>query len=681
MTEFTNWRVISEKADTKGDNSGQVTVDTSNLDNQSNSLTANGITLTELDEITDALAGSAKDIKKLRSVAKKVNEGKSLLDDSQSRNLLDGSARGLQSKDLQWAVSSSVPEGISPAVPKTELSKENSSFFNDLVQSVKHTENDNYLENGKGSIAVMNNFSSEDWIRIREKMEDNSATTSHLPEIQILEVEDTKTENAEEVDTEISIKKTEEGLVTEDKIAGITTTTKDGVTIAEMEDGVSVTRDSNSGRTIYEENGERIYEQLADGRRLITLDAEDGYDIATTENGVEIRKDGEVITTVMRQYTWQESDEGVVASVRGAKTPEEALAMLRRYKDLTTTDKDIILARTGGASLVRNGKIVADFEHDEAGKLTEAKFYVSENKQLVRTGDGQILIREPNKQDIALNDEQLTYIIENLGDNAKFIGQALSSLRKGTAVDLGNEVSIDVSKDLRGQIGRERQGERIPLRFHVAGSNISTVDAEGLTTTRNNTTGDTTIESPNGKTAHLEPTDGEFNISTEDLELKDGRVTFTDSEVVINKDGSFELANGTTINTDSSVVLSDGTTISGDGRVTRFESSRATLEANQPSQKSLEVYNSFAKSIANSVKGRAKAGAVSLSDIALLRANLSILANYIGFFSQVGNMEVVNTLRSSWALVKASLDEAEPTVKRKQELAKMVRKEEEKRLS
>ncbi|MCB9468809.1 MAG: hypothetical protein H6677_11085 [Candidatus Obscuribacterales bacterium] len=623
----------------------------------------NGLSLKDLEDISESINSKMDDVAKLGRMARsmKQHDFKFNKGEVQDEKKAWGS-RGINSDDLNWALRDVGNEILGPVVKKDEtktcLSKGEADFLSNIVTGSRINLDGAARVNQTDKVLYdSDQFSSEDWSRIREAMDETRSGESHLPSITLTGFE-------RELDKgEPSIKVERDGAETRtyDPETGIRTSTRDGRTVAEVAPDTRVTREGDT--TTYESHGRRIFEQHGN-EKIFRL--KDGTEVHVENGEARMIVDGEPRLIHGLNGMVREMRHGIMVAAREAKTPEAALEAAGQQLDLTTQEKPVMIARAGGLSLVRNGKLVADFaDGGDSDKPPEATFYLSETRKLVRTSDGKLLIKEDGKGDIELSREQIEFLVSKLGDNARFISRTLRSLDMGQSVIYDENLTLDVTRNIQG-ILRNGADRHEDTHFAVDRTGL-TMTEKGATTHYDTNTGVLDHKTADGETISLTPTEKNIDVKTAELEMKDGVVRFEGSNTVINNDGSIDLGNGTTIDTSGNVHL-------GDGRVIQASGQNGERALNQPSEKSLDIYMGFAKSLAASVAGRAASGSVTLSDIAMLKANLSIIGNYMGFFSQLGNLEIVNSLSTSWALVKDSLDKAEPKLREKQEKVQGIQK-------
>lgn len=636
-----------EKAETK---TGSLLLEAANQGPKPNLDSDNGISTKELEEISKSLNDNIGDVVKLGHIAKGLKNVDHSAQKTEHKPTFKKEC--LASDDLTWAIADIQKQMLAPIEKKPDPVKPSLTEELDtgLKKFLPNTEvyrdaNTNFVE-ADNKLYDTSGFTSQDWQRIRTAMQARENDNAILPDISLVEHIGG-----------VEVKKSDRGVHTIDRENDVATLTEDGKTTARLGKDVVITREDD--HTKYESQGRTIYERLGDNH-IARLDDATTFDFEGGKG--TIFKDGKPWASLDMHGIVQERRNAVIIGLRAARTAEEALEEAKVIKDLDSVEKSVILTRPNGLSIVRDGKLVADFDKGEGeGRPPEATFYINENKKLVRTSDGKLLIREKGKDDIELKKEQIEYLISKLGDNAKFISRTLRALEMGESIVVSDQISLNVSGNIQGRV-RNSPEPKEDLHFTVDGQHLTT--SENGTTSRYDTkSGSLDLQLESGKTASITPGKDHIDLKTEDLEIKDGRVTFADSKAVIERDGTIDLGNGSSIKANGDVHLADGSIIKAYGQ--DITNGRQAL--NQPTEKSLEVYMNFAKALASSVAGRAHSGSVSLSDIAMLRANLSIIGNYIGFFSQLGNMEIVNSLSASWALVKSSLDQAEPRVKEKQD--------------
>lgn len=607
--------------------------------------TSDGISLNDIEEITSTLSSNMDDIKMLGDFAKKMSEKKA--DKHDRHKDCDGTEKNsrILAEDLSWAVNSSCMK-----------SRGDESHL-DQKENLKRTMD---VESGKS-------FSHNDLRRIKGLMALNGKDAhDHLPGLSIVDLNNAQANDNLKVTDKIQIKTSDKGTESYDQIHGIRTVTRDGVTYADLTNGGRVTRDSERDTTTYTEDGRKIYELLPNGDSTIGFDERTSFKAG--EKRLAIMDGDKQIGFTDGTLLWMKLDDKISVDVKGAKTAEEALAILKARQNLEGIEETIFLKRRGGVSIVKDGKIVADLSMGRGPDSDpETSLYLSESQMIVRQADGSLLLKTKGQADQALSDEQTKALVESLGENAKYFAELFRSLgmepakalgEKGRAI-LGNQPEQDPSQ------------ASITPTFRFLGDHIETV-VRGSTYIFDSKEGCTTIRNEEGKTAEIRKGENGFDVETDKVKLENGVAKIKGTGVEIDSEGAVKLPNGAEINTRGDITFADGKQILSDGRISHISDnqSKSNLDMKEPTQKSLDTYMSFARGLARSVAGRVKTGSVSLSDVAMLRANLSILGNYMNFFSQTGNLEIVNTINSSWTLVKASLNEAEPLVKWKQEEAK-----------
>lgn len=635
------------------------------LDGIQKSESQNGLSQKDLEDISESINSKMDDVAKLGRMARSMKQHDFKFNKEEVQD--EKKAWGIASEDLSWALSDIGNAILGPTVKKDEtktcLSKGEADFLGKIVSGSRINSDIIVRENQEDKVLYESDqFTADDWSRIREAMDQTRSGDSHLPTITLVGKE---SESGSELDRdEASIKVERDGAETRtyDPETGIRTTTRDGRTVAEVAPDTIVSREGDT--TTYESHGRRIFEQHGN-QKIFRL--KDGTEVHIENGEARMIVDGKPRLIHNLNGMVKEMRHGIMIGTREARTPEEALEAARKQLDLEGQEKPVMIARAGGLSLVRNGKLVADFASGaEAGTPPEATFYLSETRQLVRTSDGKLLIKEAGKDDIELSREQIEFLVSKLGDNARFISRTLRSLDMGHSVIYDENLTLDVTRTIQG-IVRNGPDRRDETHFAVDRTGLTMTEA-GATTSYDTTTGVVDHKTADGETISLTPTERNIDVKTAELEMKDGVVRFQGSDTVINNDGSIDLGNGTTIDTRGNVQLGDGRVIQAAGQ------GQGERALNQPTEKSLEIYMGFAKSLAASVAGRAASGSVTLSDIAMLKANLSIIGNYMGFFSQLGNLEIVNSLSTSWTLVKDSLDKAEPKMREKQEKVQGIQK-------
>lgn len=618
----------------------------------------NGITARDLEEISSSLSNNMDDVVKLGHLAKSMKSISMLDTEDNAPQKIHAPRIGRE--DLKWALSKAGTDVLGERTeirrpdrskPEEEQSSQPDDIalpFGDLTREVKRNPESDRISTTKGLYAD-NRIQPEEWRRIRRAMDfDNKGMDNLLPDLALTESNDS---------SRIRVRETDRGTETYDPESGIRTMTRDGKTVARVGQDVTVSREGD--RTVYKSGDRVIFEQVG-GKKIVAL--ENGGKVEIEGREATVYMDGRPGYKLNTNGAILEHENAVLISARGAKTVEDAVESARLQMDLSSSDKPIVITRSNGMTMVRDGKIIADFFNGSGeGQPQEATFFISADKKLVRTGDGKVLIRTKDKPDVELNREQIDYLLSKLGDKADFIRNTLKALDTGASVVVDENISFTMKRHIEGVVANGPHS-RDALRFAIGTGQFVTREA-GSETRYNTEEGTLHLKTKSGEETVLTPTEKGIDVRNRELEMKDGRVTFTSSDTVINNDGSIELGNGTRIDTSGDVHLLDGTTIKAGSGIERS----GELALNQPTEKSLEIYMNFARSLASSVSARAQSGSVSLSDIAMLKANMSIIANYMGFFSQLGNMEVVNSLRASWSLVKASLDKAEPKMQKRRE--------------
>ncbi|MBI1269370.1 hypothetical protein GC174_02955 [bacterium] len=633
------------------------------LDGIEKSKSQNGLSQKDLEDISESINSKMDDVAKLGRMARSMKQHDFKFNKEEIQD--EKKAWGIASEDLSWALSDIGNAILGPTVKKdktkTCLSEGEAEFLGKIVSGSRINSDGIVRENQEDKVLYESDqFTADDWSRIREAMDQTRTGDSHLPTITLVG----KESESEWDKDDASIKVERDGLETRtyDPETGIRTITRDGRTVAEVAPDTRVSREGDT--TTYESHGRRIFEQHGN-QKIFRL--KDGTEVHVENGEARMIVDGKPRLIHNLNGMVKEMRHGIMVGTREAKTPEEALEAARKQLNLEAQEKPVMIVRAGGLSLVRNGKLVADFANGaEAGTPPEATFYLSETRKLVRTSDGKLLIKEDGKGDIELSREQIEFLVSKLGENARFISRTLRSLDMGQSVIYDENLTLDVTRTIQGTV-RNGPDKRDETHFAVDRTGLTMTEA-GATTSYDTTTGVVNHKTADGETISLSPTDKNIDVKTADLEMKDGVVRFQGSDTVINNDGSIDLGNGTTIDTRGNLRLGDGRIIQASGQ------GQGERALNQPTEKSLEIYMGFAKSLAASVAGRAASGSVTLSDIAMLKANLSIIGNYMGFFSQLGNLEIVNSLSTSWALVKDSLDKAEPKMREKQEKVRGIQK-------
>ncbi|MCA9800938.1 MAG: hypothetical protein KC777_03075 [Cyanobacteria bacterium HKST-UBA02] len=353
--------------------------------------------------------------------------------------------------------------------------------------------------------------------------------------------------------------------------------------------------------------------------------------------------------------------------LRDAKTAEDALEAWRRNKGLLQEGATSILFRDNGASIVDNDKTTINFDVTEKGVRYAMR--IDDKRQLVQDEQGKHFIKEEGKPDIELSEEQVNEIFKPMGRKRAFFEHVMEALKSGRMTLGQTVVTMNRSGD-----GAPSSDSASPESGDLPPVAHTTYEIEN-TSTRDRETFDTdsgTLSLARGdETPAVIDPDHTFNITTSAYRVENDQVIIPGQgegqDVRIEDNGTVHLPNGTTITTGGRISLSDGTTITEAGSI--IDSNGKTIHeagSSEAMTKTMDNYVSFAQSLANSVAARAcSGGTVSLSDIAMINANMSILANFMVFLSNSGDLEAVQSIRNSWGLLKDSLDRAEQNLRDK----------------
>ncbi|MGD9680429.1 MAG: hypothetical protein AB7W16_04530 [Candidatus Obscuribacterales bacterium] len=447
----------------------------------------------------------------------------------------------------------------------------------------------------------------------------------------------------------------------------------DKITVTDQDNGIRTVKEGTGTVTTLGNGGEiRTDGQTTtydtpDGVRQVTVDKDGPDTYRLTENRFA-KKVGDVVEiydasgerigrVTKREYYRRERDYDIFM-LRDAKTAEDALEAWRRNKGLLQEGATSILFRDNGASIVDNDKTTINFDVTDKGVRYSMR--IDDKRQLVQDEQGKHFIKEEGKPDIELSEEQVDEIFKPMGRKRAFFEQVMEALKSGR-MTLGQTV-VTMSRSGDGAPSSDSAGPGKTYEIE----NTGTHDRETFDTD----TGKLSLARGDETPAVIDP-DRTFNITTSAYRVENDQVIIPGQgegqDVRIEDNGTVFLPNGTTITTGGRISLSDGTTITESGAI--IDGNGKTIHeagGSEAMTRTMDSYVSFAQSLASSVAARAcSGGTVSLSDIAMINANMSILANFMVFLSNAGDLEAVQSVRNSWGLLKDSLDRAEQNLRDK----------------
>lgn len=568
--------------------------------------------------------------------------------------------QSLELRDLQWAIDEAEREregkgGLLDGLIRqpTCLSGNDEKFLQMVVGDRDSSKRAEAVRSDEGFCNM--DLTSEDWLAIGNLMKgDPNSGLEDFPSAVFSDSRADRTETVRAGSSEIEV---DGGRTTvTDQENGIRTVKEGTRTVTTLGDGAEIKTDGQT--TTYD---------TPDGVRQVTIDKDGPDTYRLTENRFA-RKVGDVVEiydasgerigrVTRREYYRRERDYDIFM-LRDARSAEDALEAWRRNKGLLQDGATSILFRDNGASIVENDKTTINFDVTDKGVRYSMR--IDDKRQLVQDEQGKHFIKEDGKPDIELSDEQVDEIFKPMGRKRAFFEQVMEALKSGR-MTLGQTV-----------VTMTRSGDGAPPSDSSSPGKSYELEDTGTHDRETFDTGTGTLSLAHGdETPAVIDPEHKFNITTSAYRVENDQVIIPGrgdrQDIRIEDNGTVHLPDGTTITTAGRISLSDGTTITESGSI--IDGAGRTIHQAGSSEtvtRTMDNYVAFAQSLANSVAARAcSGGTVSLSDIAMINANMSILSNFMVFLSSAGDLEAAQSVRNSWGLLKDSLDRAEQNLRDK----------------
>lgn len=576
--------------------------------------------------------------------------------------------QSLELRDLQWAIDEAERErdgkgGLLDGLRQqpTCLSGNDEKFLQMVVGDRDSSKRADAVRSDQGFCNM--DLTSEDWLAIGNLMKgDPNSGLESFPSAVFRDSQADRTDTARAGSSEIEVEG--DRTTVTDQEHGIRTVKEGTQTVTTLGNGGEIKTDGQT--TTYD---------TPDGVRQVTIDKDGPDTYRLTENRFA-RKVGDVVEiydasgerigrVTRREYYRRERDYDIFM-LRDARSAEDALEAWRRNKGLLQDGATSILFRDNGASIVDNDKTTINFDVTDKGVRYAMR--IDDKRQLVQDEQGKHFIKEDGKPDIELSDEQVDEIFKPLGRKRAFFEQVMEALKCGRMTLGHTVVTMNRNGDGASSDSASPESGDLPPVAHTTYEveNTGTHDRETFDTG----TGTLSLAHGDETPAVIDP-EHSFNITTSAYRVENDQVIIPGQgdgqDVRIEDNGTVHLPNGTTITTAGKISLSDGTTITEAGSI--IDNTGRTIHQASGSEamtRTMDNYVSFAQSLASSVAARAcSGGTVSLSDIAMINANMSILSNFMVFLSSAGDLEAAQSVRNSWGLLKDSLNRAEQNLRDK----------------
>jgi len=341
-----------------------------------------------------------------------------------------------------------------------------------------------------------------------------------------------------------------------------------------------------------------------------------------------------------------------------ANTVEEALAKLKEQNLEPPKNKTSLIYLKGGAALIHPDlNSVLEFKRTADG--VEIHFELGDGTELLRSPKGKVYLVDKDKQIKELSEEQKLALIAKLGPRADVVKHLLQSMESGAPIVLPDGQKVEVQDETKSIIHSaanpdSASGESQPPTVTVFDGSGGVKVTDPVNSFSFDASGTLTTTDAQGKVVEVELDSPKFDMKTDEFVRKDGAVTFTETNTKLEEDGKVVLSNGTIIGAKNDVFFADGSVLYRDGTLISKDGQIISTAMNVPQKANLDGFVSQAISMASSIASRVQSGACSLSDIALIEANMSVVMNFINLFSILGNMPMANSLYRSWAILKDS---------------------------
>lgn len=288
---------------------------------------------------------------------------------------------------------------------------------------------------------------------------------------------------------------------------------------------------------------------------------------------------------------------------------------------------------------------------------------LADDVMIVKDADNRYFLNT-NKARLELSPEQIEEVLKGLPEEQqKNLRKTMENLEKGV---------IDAPD---GQLVlKEDGGARFTVvgTMHLLGVGIVpllnfNIDKQSEELTENRTDGSKTktyLDLVNRKYAQ-EETNATGQVTEATVDLADGlkakgkdwtldnRIFTTRDNFRVDEVGNVTTPGGSTVRITGEINFSNGMTVGSDGTVK--ESSKPANALNAPSEKSVDALVRNGLSLAKSLAG---GGPATFAQIALLQANLSIVSNLVGLFSDLGQLSEATKLFKVWGTMNESLCKA-----------------------
>lgn len=316
-----------------------------------------------------------------------------------------------------------------------------------------------------------------------------------------------------------------------------------------------------------------------------------------------------------------------------------------------------------GFALVEPGKDQYTVVMFKENNKFEVHRKLADDVTIVKDADNRYFLNSKNAR-LELSPEQLEEVLKGLPEEQqKNLRRTMENLQRGV---------IDAPD---GQVVLNKDGgARFTVlgTMHLLGVGIVpllnfNIDKQSDELTENRIDGSKTktyLDLVNRRYA-LEETTAEGRVAETKVDLADGlnakgkdwslenKIFTTADKIRVDEDGNVTTPGGSKVRITGEINFSNGTTMTSDGTIK--ESGKQAGALNAPSDKSVDALVRNGLSLAKSLSG---GGPATLAQIALLQANLSIVSNLVGLFSDLGQLGEATKLFKVWAMMNESLCKA-----------------------